>query len=436
MAATPDVAVNLAAEAAPSAVETAPVGAPEAGAEEALETPIEGAEEPVGGEQLETTEQPEQAEEEDLSEFTGSVAARLRELAKTSPALAQAMAENPKLRDTLAATFRREEGFREAFATVAEAREMREMFPRGIEDAQQLVAEIEEVAELDGLYYSNDPVSHEQFIRNLHEQDPQTFRSLLSTLPQVWAKLDPDGYQKVFSGILGATFESEGLPTFAQSLRQAAESGDTEKVKALATELAGWVDKFTPKAKRTLDPREQELERREKELADRGRAETQKQREAFNASFTQSEVKNQTDAIQKLIGSRLPKALSEARRTRITEDIRAGIVKYLGTSRPFMRALKAAFDEGDMNKALAVSKSAWSRLLPGVARRVLNEETQNIVQGNRETVARKRVAAARTEVGGAAPSRPQTPVKPGTEDLSNLSMKERVQRLMQKSTKG
>jgi hypothetical protein len=435
MAATPDVAVNLAAEAAPSAVETAPVGAPEAGAEEALETPIVGAEQPIEGEQPETAEQPE-TKEEDLSEFKVPVAARLQALAKSSPLFAQAMNENPKLADSLAATFRREEGFREQFSTVAEAREMREMFPRGAEDAQQLVAEIEEVAELDGLYYSNDPVSHEQFIRNLHEQDPKTFRSLLSTLPQVWAKLDPDSYQKVFSGILGATFESEGLPAFVQSLRQAAEAGDVEKVKGFANELSGWLDRFTPKAKKTLDPREQELERRQKELDDRDRAASTKQREAFNASFTQSEVKNQTDAIQKLIGAKLPKTLSEARRTRITEDIRAGMVKYLGSSRPFMRALKAAFDEGDMNKALAISKSAWSRLLPGVARRVLNEETQTIVQGNRETVERKRAAAARTEVRGAAPTRTPTPVKSGPEDLSSLSMKERVQRLMQKSTKG
>ena len=87
-----------------SPADGAEVGSPETGAEvEAPETSQPEVPEVTEDQQPTETEQPTEAEE-DLSEFKGSVSARLRELAKKSPELAKALQTNPALRDSLSAT--------------------------------------------------------------------------------------------------------------------------------------------------------------------------------------------------------------------------------------------------------------------------------------------------------------------------------------------
>lgn len=410
----------------------AEVSSPETGAEvEAPDTSNVSTEVPEVTEDQQPTETEHPPEtEENLDEFRGSVTARLRELAKRSPELAKALTTDPKLRDTLAATFRREEGYREAFPTVGEAREMREMFPRGLEDAKALIGENEEVAEMDRQYYSGDPRQQSQFVRNLYQQDPKAFGSLAAEFPKLWAELDPKGYQRTFSKILGATFESQGLFTFAKQMLSAAQQSGDKALIGMAQELDGWIGRYDPNARTKPDPRDEEFNRRQAELDEREEKQRSANQEAFNKSFTAGETKFQVDEIGKLLNGKLPKGLPEAKRNRIVDTIRGQMVERLSASRPFMRALNAAIDSGDLNEAFKVSRSAWARLAPSVVRRVLGEETPLLVQHNKTAVDTKREAAKKIEAGsGAAPSGAGKPPQIDKAKLDGMSYVEKIKYL-------
>jgi hypothetical protein len=375
----------------------------------------------------------ESSEEEELTEWRGTASARLRELAKTSPDLAKAMRENPKLANTLSATFRREAAYRELFPTVAEAKELRETFPRGMEDAKVLLADVQQLGQIDQLFDSNNPQSHEKLLRQMAERNSPAFKSFARTLPKVWAQIDPEGYQSTLRGIIGTTLESEGLPGFAQKLVAAARTSGDKNLETMAGELSQWLTGFSEDSRRKPDPRQEELDRRARELDQREQSTAQKNAQEYQSRWNPAEIKQERDMIKadRAI-ARLYKAVPQAKADRIVEDIRVRTASYLMRSVSFRNAFGKAYAEG-LEPALAMTKAAWQRSVGMFIRRVLAEETPMIVKGNRADVNKREQAAQRRDAGsGAAPVGPKKPAALDRKSLSNMSMKERLQALAQK----
>lgn len=346
---------------------------------EARETP---------GEEIEKAEpqKAEQDKEEDLRDYQVSVAARLRELGKRAPELNAVLQKYPQVRDAISAAFRRESGYREAIPTVAEAHKIRELFPRGMEDIQQTLQEVEEAERVDGLFYNKRPdgsYDHEALVNHLFKNDPQASVAMFERLPGIYAKLVPESYNKTFSAIMGATFSKDGVPDFLSNMLQQAKGIDgADGLVKQIEEMANYVKSFNASPAR-LTREQEEFEKKksefEKQKQDAAKAEGQR----FHGSFMAESQKLQEQEIRNhpLI-KRLPDSIPEAKKARLVSEIRQRITTHLGKSRSFMNQITPAYNGMDLQKTLEIQRNAWRQpwLLNTYVRRVLNEETPAMTQ--------------------------------------------------------
>jgi hypothetical protein len=363
----------------------------------------------------ETHQQPER-EEPEASEFKGAVSARLRTLAKQAPELSQVFQKYPKIQEQIEATFRREAALREVFPTVAEARQMREHFPNGLADVEALHGEVAELEKLDKDFYTRDAdgnySGHTQLLSNMFQDDRQAAVSLFKTLPKEWARLDPDSYNEVMSGIVGATLAHNGIPAFLDDLL--AGAADNPALEAGLKKLARWTQGYL--AEKPRPTAEQEQLQRERANFNREKSERSKEEgQRFNSSFVAESRKLQLETIN---GHPAMKKLAQAqgvsaeKRTRIANDIRLRMEKLLSQSPSFMRKLKPAYESRNLSETIKLQKAAWAQpwLLNKMIREVLRVETPALVEQNRESVRRRAGAPAgkppvRTS-GNAAPTGP------------------------------
>jgi len=337
----------------------------------------------------ETSEQePQKTEEkgEDLSEFTPHVSSRLRELTKKSPQLGAAMNSNPDVKNTLEATFRREAAYREIFPTVAEAREMREALPNGIQDLQSLQAEVNELAEIDKNFVTKDATGrftgHTAIIQNMHQQDPVAFSALVKTGVQEWAKLDPDAYNHHFSQVLTSTLRQDGMLSFMDQIVERTASSDDAGLKKAIGDLVGYLKSFgQDTGGKELSPEAQRLKEREQALDVKEQNRIKQEGENFHRTFVAESVKLQKQIVaEHPLIKRLPQSIPVQKRERIIEEVRSRIKAHLNKNPTFMRNLTPAYNSMDLQKTLDIQKNAWKAqwLLNAYVRKVLAEETPGL----------------------------------------------------------
>jgi len=340
---------------------------------------------------------------EELSEYKGTVSARLKQLSKDAPELNQVLNKYPRVRDAIAAVFRREAATREMFpGGIKEMQELRETFPRGMADVKEVLTQIDEVEALDSQFYTKNAdgqyPGHGSFIENLLNQDREATLSLMERVPAAWAKADPQGYDKVFGKIMWKTFEQDRLPEHVEILLDIAQGLKNQELMTRVQQLAGWVNKFREERAKepTAEERRFRAERDEfnRQRADRDREEFQR----FNESFISESVKFQKELIQNhpLI-KRLPNSIPPAKRARMVEDIRKRIVTYLDKIRPFKSAFNSAYFSKNRQGLMEAQKNYWTPwLLNLYTRKVLAEETPGLVAMNRGGIPVRRPAAKGT----------------------------------------
>ena len=395
-----------------AASSTAEVSIPTETTEQSVAPPVEEeiqstseAEQPVDEQQPE----PETTGDEDLSEFHGSVAARMREMCKKAPEMNAVFQKYPQVRDSVAASFRREAGYREAWPTVAEAQQVREYFPRGVEDVQQLISEVEEVGQQDSLFYSRDPEQQGQLVRNMYQSDPKATESLLENLPRVWAEISPASYQKTFQSIISSTFSENGLFSLASEVKTLRDSGKAQEAGAAFDELLKLLDGYAPSnGNKRRDPERDKFDRERKEFEKKQAQDAENKKAEFKSDLATAEIDSVTRDIKALLGNRLPKTLSPEKTERIIKEIRQRTFTFIAKSRPFMNARQSAMDKGDIKAAVGISQTAWKRILPMMMRKVLAVDTPTIVTGTKTANDKKRQAASRTEPGSSAAPRDGT----------------------------
>jgi hypothetical protein len=367
-----------------------------------------GGEEPAAEEAEAGKEEPikTETEEPELQDFRGAVSARLRGLVKQSPKLAEAFKENPKLQEQIEATFRREAALRELFPTVAEARQMREQFPNGIADVQQILEEQKEVEQLDEHFYTRDSEGnypgHQQIVQNMFNDDRQAALALFKSLPKQWANLDRDSYNEVMGQIVGATLAQRRLPEYLSSLIGVAKKAEQGQIADGLQEVLDWMQGFLAEKPRPTQEEERltrERNQLNKQKFDLDRTESQRFHTSFvsNSRKLQQEIINNHPAMKKLAQVN---TIKPEKRAQIVEAVRSRIEKFLGKSPSFMRQLRPAYDNRNLEEATKVQRAAWSQqwLLNRMVREVLRVETPAMVSNNRE--------AARRRAGTPAPKTP------------------------------
>jgi len=387
-------------------------------------------EEPGEGELREGEEpgekQPEEKqddkEEPQLKEFHGMVSAKLRSIIKDAPELAQVFKKYPAVQARFERIARREAALSEVWPTIAEAQQMRDEFPNGQADVQELRNEAKEIVELDNAFDTpgeeGDYPGHEQLIKNFVDRDKTAAIALFKRLPIEWAKVDKESYNDVMRQVVAATFQSRNIPDFINRTIADAKKADNLELEEFATTLFNWVDGFF-KEKPKPSEEEQRLARDRAQLAKDRQKDSRDSQQRFHATFRSESMKLQTDIIKshKVIQKLMTiKSVPQEKKDAIVNGIRSAMEKFLSKSPSFMNKLRPAYQKQNLQETTALQKNAWSQawLLNRMVRMVLQKEVPQMVSSNREAVRRRAGAPVRSaapankpgEKRDAAPTRP------------------------------
>jgi hypothetical protein len=340
-------------------------------------------------------EEPQQRpqEEPEVQDFRGHVSNRIRNLVKLSPELGKALT-NPKVRDAIEAPLRREAAYRDVFPTVAEAKAMRERFPNGLQDVQALEEDVKEIEDIDNLTYNRDQdgnySGHSKLIDNIFTSDRNAAVALFKTLPKEWARLDRDSYNDVMGKIVGATLIGTGSWEQLSELREHAAA--TKELNGIVPTLDKILNRLSPFVEeRRPDPGEEKLNR-ERQQFDRQRADTQKiDQQQFDKTFGSENIKFQREVVgQHRLMQKLAtvKSVTPQKRSEIAEKVRVKVEQFLTHSPAFMRKLKEAYGNRNMEEAQKVQRQFWGQewLLNRMIRDVLKVETPQLINQNKTTV--------------------------------------------------
>lgn len=357
-------------------------------------------------------------EDPETAAYAGQVSGRIRNLVKQSPELGKLLAANPQLKNNLEASFRQNAAYRDAFPTVAEAKAMRERFPNGIQDVQEIESDIKEVEAIDNDFYSRDAngnyPGHGNAINRLFTQDRDAAVALFRHLPKEWARLDRDSYNDVMGKVVGATLIQTGSWEALLEFRDTLAGNDATKgLVAGLDKVLGRLNYFIEERKPT--PEDQRLADERKRLDTDRAAHTQQTQATFQRSFVAESKKVQLEVIgQHRIMQKLAtvKSITPEKRAEITEKVRAAIEKFLGNSPSFMRKLRPAYDSGNLDETLKVQRAAWSQewLLNRMIGSVLRVETPQLVNSNR-VVAERRAGPSPTTKPAASDNKEKAPFK-------------------------
>lgn len=363
------------------------------------------------GEELGEDGQPKQPERklDETGDFKGLVSKRILALSKESPKFAEAIKENPKLRDTIEASFRRDMAYRELYPTVAEAREMREQFPNGIADVQQLFSEVEELGQVDVNFTSRDPQGnysgHTALIQDMFTQDRGAAVALLRTIPKEWARLDSESYNEVMGNIVGATLVRAEIPEWLTELRDAAKEAKQPALAQSLEKMLRWSQGYL-KQKSAPSEEERRLEGQREQFRREQGERQQQDFTRFKTSFFQESEKLQQGIIRKhpaMAATLQQKSLSDQKKKEIVTKVQQRIREHLKSSPAFMKKLTPLYNSGKLKESLDLQQAQWSYpwMLNKFVRQVLAEETPGLVRQNRE------------RVRGGQPQTQRQPVKQG-----------------------
>ncbi len=339
---------------------------------------------------------PDPKEEPEASEFTSSVSSRMRGLVKQVPKLGEVFKENPKVQEQIEATFRRESAYREVFPTVAEARALREHFPGGVADVQQVMADLGEVEALDKDFYGRDGSGnypgHERILENMFKDDRTAAASFLRNIPKQWARLDPEGYNEKMGAIVGATLQGANIPGFITKLVQAAQSAKQDALVESLTELLDWTKNFSGEKREPSEGDRKlqgEREAFQREKQSREQEDFSRFRSDFNTRSKQvtSDIVSAHSALKRL---EKVQGITPEKRAEIAEEVRVKMANFLKNSRSFMSKLTPAWKQRNLEETMKLQRSAWSQpwLLNRMVREVMKKHTPALVGQNRQQVKR------------------------------------------------
>lgn len=347
----------------------------------------------------EAAQRAQQDKDKDTADFKGLVSKRLVALKKEAPELAQVFQKYPKVQEQIEASFRRDMAYRELFPTVAEARQMREQFPGGLQDVEQLLTDVGEVEQLDKDFYSRDAqgnyAGHSKIIQNMFTDDREAAVSLFRTVPKEWARLDPESYNEVMGSIVGATFARAELPQWLNECIQGIDNAaNIPMIKRELQKMLGWAQGFQ---KRKAEPSEEErrLQGQREQLNRESNERKQQDFTRFKQTFFTESEKLQRSIVQRhpsIAEMMKSKTLTDTKKKEIVGKIQTRIREHFKNSRAFMSKLRPAYNASNLEECLNIQKAQWSYpwVLNKFVRQVMAEETPNLV---RSTPGARRAAA-------------------------------------------
>ena len=168
---------------------------------------------------------------------------------------------------------------------------LKEAFPGGVQEVLKLketyeglgtpeqIQEVQQAAqtldEIDTKWMAADP----SFIDELVTLNPESFKKLTPVALTKFAQVDPEGYQRVMSGILSTTLAQAKMGDQLYLINYALSKGDTAEAQSLIKGIVDWIGNLDKAAKAPapeqakpdaeFEQRQQKLEERETEIFNR-----------------------------------------------------------------------------------------------------------------------------------------------------------------------
>jgi len=302
----------------------------------------------------------------------------------------------------------RESAYRAVFATVADARAIRDVFPSA-DQARAAAAAQTQLAHLDRIVESRDPRAHAELLADLQRNAPEAFRALALTFSERLATLDPEAFRSVAAVI-------------------AAQAGN---LPARAGAAAAPVADAAGRTEGRLDSLPRSI----------GAGATSAPAAAAAGQFLEAVNTDVEQAVRQSVGRKVEELLPDApegARQKIAGEIFRELDLALRRDPELLdhvrecvnNALRAA--AGDPRGAQSsAQRESVARLiagraraaLPGVARRVVADWTETVLRSTQARRARQSESASRVEVGrGGAPG--PVPLRPRGVDYTRMSDEE------------
>ena len=358
-----------------------------------------------------------------------------RELAKSDPEFAQAVADRLALTDL---------GYK-----LDDIRALKEQLPEGVKSLETMRSELAETQRIDGEYFSGDPARQAEVAAGMYRENPDAFLGMLRASSQMLAEQAPERYTAIAGEILSSTQRADGFDEFLGSVRENLDKASPEQMKEALQSVLDWGTKrgMGLSQAEQLKQREQRVALQEQSAVER---QVTEERTAF-AKFQNdidTEVGKQTDtAIAELLGKSLPEQFPKAMRARIETEIRNEINKKLEGNAELREqvaglyrthVIPSTYNPQKHKGVIGMRLSAETQkpiidfiapqakaLVAATAAAILPDWTANFVAANQQKVEKAAAAAARTDVGSSsgagAGARSRGPLKPGQVDYGKTT---------------
>lgn len=290
------------------------------------------------------------------------------------------------------AAWYRDQQFRESFATPAEARAYRQMFPTQ-EYAQQVLVQAQTLLDADRLFQT-DPAT---FTQKLSEGNVPAFFQVLKEARNVAYSTDPAQYGEVYA-------KPVAMDIGANLRRIAAETGDADLNTALdiVAEYLGMAEAAPSAAAGPVDPRIADYER----LRSSAQLAQAQARQSFSQTLLGDLEGGIRGVVTELVGK--PAGVPEKALSRAVEDIVTDLYDVLGKNGHVSRTVENMQRQGDLSPAhrkqiVDFVLSHTRQVAPTKVKAHLNEWTTNLLQINKEQLSRA-AQPNRRDVGTSNPS--------------------------------
>ena len=240
-----------------------------------VETPSVGSEQAPSAPETETAEGAQPPAKEDGRSFAGKLRDHYKKL------MASQAPEDKALASSIKDLFFAEKALKEKFpGGLKEIEERLAGFDKygTPEQLESLQADAKTLEDIDTKWMNGDPA----FMDELATLNAESFKKLAPVAINKFAQIDPEGYQRVMSGILSNTLSQAKMGDQLYLIAYHLKQGDAPGALALVGQIQEWMGKLDEAAK-SVPPQQaqpnQEFEHRQQQLEER-------EAELFNQSLT------------------------------------------------------------------------------------------------------------------------------------------------------
>lgn len=290
------------------------------------------------------------------------------------------------------ALFKSPEGGKEAKTAWMERAAFRETFPKGPKQAQELIAEIEEMGGRDGLETLR---TSAQELRSIDEmlqsgntaiidrvasQSPNAIGSLAPAIMDKWYQVDPENCNRTLCGVISNTFNQsigESGANLVMNLKFAAQLiklGQNDEAVKILDGVAGWSQTFGQIAAQPPKQAPPEVAGWKKEVeTERQRVEEEKLR-MFDDQTSASVGEIRRDIIDRELKPYLQgRTISSGKRDLLMNAILAEEKRILEGDKQFVSKIGSYRSARDKTGVFAATKNKLNMILPAITQRIGRE---------------------------------------------------------------